>query len=405
MKHIVQINVDANNGSNGGIARSIGHLVLTNGWESTIVYGRKMIPDTSNLIHIGNKCDILLHVLETRIFDNHGLSSRMSTKRLIKKLQKLKPDIIHLHNIHGYYINYKLLFEYIKANNIPVVWTLHDCWSFTGHCAHFLDSDCEKWQFQCENCNFINHYPKSWFIDASKKNFDLKKTIFTSIPNMTLVPVSTWLEKLLYKSFLKEVDIITIHNGIDLSIFHPKSNAVDKLGLSNDKFIILGVANIWTNQKGLNEFIQLSTNPKYQVILIGTDEKTRKLIPPNIIAIDRTENQEVLADFYSAADIFLNPTYSDTFPTVNLEALACGTPVVTYNTGGSPEAIDQQTGIVVPRGDFKELESAILNLSQLDHEKKLALRTKCRERAKALFDKDLCYAKYLKLYKTILHDV
>lgn len=405
MRHIVQINVDANNGSNGGIARSIGHLVLSNGGKSTIVYGRKVIQDTSELIRVGNNRDILLHVLESRIFDNHGLSSRRATRKLIKKLEQIRPDIIHLHNIHGYFINYKILFEYLKASKIPVVWTLHDCWSFTGHCAHFLDSGCDKWQSLCSNCDYIRHYPKSWFIDASKHNFQLKKRLFTSIPNITLVPVSTWLEKLLYKSFFKDKNILAIHNGIDLSIFQPKKEAVDRLGLSHDKFILLGVANVWTEQKGLKEFIRLSSDEKYQVILIGTNERTRKLLPPNILAIDRTENQDVLADYYSAADVFLNPTYSDTFPTVNLEALACGTPVITYDTGGSPEAIDQHTGIVVPRGDIAKLESAVIHFFNLSPELKLLQRAQCRERAESLFDKSSCFEKYLNLYKSILHEV
>ena len=176
---LLQINVDANNGSNGSIARDIGTIALSKGWESYIAYGRRQIPCDSQLIRIGNSFDVRLHGLLTRLFDIHGLGSIITTKRFIRKVKRIKPDIIHLHNIHGYFINYKILFEYLKDNNIPVVWTFHDCWPFTGHCGHFVKYNCDKWKTECHHCPAVHDYPNSWFFDRSKQSYNLKKTLFT----------------------------------------------------------------------------------------------------------------------------------------------------------------------------------------------------------------------------------
>lgn len=402
MSTILQINVDANNGSNGSIAKAIGDIALSHGWKSYIAYGRSVSPGNSIQFQIGNNIDVKLHAIETRLFDNHGLASRIVTHGFIKKVREIKPDIIHLHNIHGYFINYKILFKYLQEAQIPVIWTLHDCWSFTGHCGHFVTASCDKWKEHCNNCPLRVDYPKSIFIDRSKENFELKKKLFTSVNNFTIVPVSYWLGDLVKQSFLKEQSIHVIQNGIDLKVFKPTIVTRSTLGLDSRKKIILGIANVWTNAKGLQEFIELSKNDNYQIVMIGVDDKMKKLIPDNIITISRTENQKQLVQYYSVADVLVNPTYADTFPTINLEALACGTPVVTYNTGGSPEAVDENTGIVVEQGNFEDLCSAIRLIISEDTLTQAKRRENCRARAVELFDKNDRFKEYFELYNQVL---
>lgn len=402
MPKLLQINVDATNGSNGGIARDIGNLVMKENWESYIAYGRSAIPGESMQFRIGNQLDVYAHGIESRIFDNHGLSSRYVTRRFIKKIEKIAPDIIHLHNIHGYFLNYKILFEFLKSVNIPIVWTLHDCWAFTGHCAHFVSVNCEKWKKGCYSCPLKNGYPSSMLLDRSEKNYKLKEELFNSLENFTIVPVSYWLENYVRQSFLKKHNIQVIQNGIDLNIFKPSNIDRKSLGLSESKIIILGVSNVWSHSKGLKEFIKLSEHNELQVVMIGVDDSIMKILPDNIVAIKRTHNLQKLVEYYSVADIFVNPTYADTFPTVNLEALSCGTPVVTYQTGGSPEAIDEYTGTIVPQGDSVLLYKAILELANQPIEYKLKQSQKCRLRAEKYFDKKERFEEYINLYKQII---
>lgn len=397
---VLQINVDATNGSNGGIARSIGDLIVSKGWKSYIAYGRNSIPSrTSEILRVGNNFDVFIHGVQSRLFDNHGLASKIITKKFIKRIKYINPDIIHLHNIHGYYINYKILFDFLKQIKVPVVWTLHDCWSFTGHCAHFVYINCEKWKKECYNCPLIRNYPRSLFIDNSQSNFNTKKTLFCSLDNLTIVPVSTWLSNFLPDSFLSSYPINVIHNGVDINIFKPINSDIRlKYNISKSKKIILGVCSRWTNSKGLQEFIKLSSEPALAVVMVGVDDSLRDKLPKSIIAIERTNSQEELANLYSGADVFVNPTYADTFPTVNLEALACGTPVVTYKTGGSPESISSDCGVVVQCGDYDALKAAIYSVT-VD---KLLYSKKCRTRAVNFYDKDKCFEKYFDLYNKII---
>lgn len=400
---VLQINVSANNGSTGSIARDIGKLVLASGGESYIAYGRESLPLDSVLLRVGRDIDVWMHGLETRFLDNHGLSSRRATNLFIDKIKEIKPDIVHLHNIHGYYINYRLLFKYLTDNKIPVVWTLHDCWSFTGHCAHFVTVGCEKWKSGCFNCPLKNTYPKSLLFDASSRNYRLKKQVFGSVDNLTLVPVSGWLQDLLKVSFLGDKRIKVIRNGIDLNIFKPYACKKEELGLDPNKYTVLGVANRWTAEKGLNELVMLSQCSRYQVVMIGVDDGVRKKLPTGIYAIARTESQEVLAKYYSVADVFVNPTYADTYPTVNLEALACGTPVITYATGGSPETVDLHTGLVVEKGNTDAMLAAVEELAGEDHQVAMSRRSACRKRALEHFDRHMRFTDYINLYREILN--
>lgn len=401
MNTLLQINSVVNSGSTGRIAEEIGQTAIAAGWKSYIAYGRNDRPSQSELIKIGNDWDIKMHGFQTRLFDRHGLGSRSATKELIGKIKEISPDIIHLHNIHGYYINIVILINYLQKTNIPIVWTFHDCWPITGHCSYFSFVGCEKWKKKCYECPQKTSYPASWLVDRSEKNFRLKKELFTSLPNLTLVPVSQWLSGILKESFLKGYPIKVIHNGINTDVFNPSSSSDfrAKHGLEN-KFILLGVASVWSPRKGLKDFIELSKhlNSDYQIVLIGLSREQIEQLPDNILGIERTESVEELAELYASSDVYVNPTYEDNFPTTNLESLACGTPVITYQTGGSPEAIDNETGIVVEQGNIHKLIEAI---NQIKGEDKNTYSDACEKRANRLYRKEDRYREYLELYNQL----
>lgn len=391
---LLQINVTANWGSTGRIAEEIGVAAINAGWESYIAYGRQCNPSKSQLIKIGSQADVYCHVLLTKFFDRHGLASKHATRKFVSIIEELRPDLVHLHNIHGYYINYPILFTCLKELKTPVVWTLHDCWAFTGHCAYFSSIGCEKWKEKCGNCKLLSSYPVSLF-DNSIKNLVLKKHYFGECHDMTLVPVSDWLKGLVLESFLARNDIHTIHNGIDTNVFKPNKRN------NSGKFIILGVANKWEQRKGLSSFYELrkELDDYYDIVLVGLSKKQIKSLPKGIKGIERTNSVEELAELYSMADAFVNPTYEDNFPTTNIEALACGTPVITYDTGGSPEAVDKSTGFVVDKGDIAGIVDAIGAIKERGRD---YWRKACRHRAEQCFNKDRQYEQYIELYDRIL---
>ena len=397
MPILLQINVTANWGSTGKIAEQIGFCAMRHGWESFIAYGRWCNPSKSHLIKIGNKLDMYMHYAEQRIRDNEGLCSRGATKRLIKLISEIRPDVVQLHNIHDHYLNYKLLFEYLNKTEIKVVWTLHDCWAFTGHCFHFATKNCEKWKTGCFECPLKNDYPKT-FLDHSKEHWLLKKELLTRCKNLTIVPVSDWLANFVKESFLKEKRIHVIKNGVDLNIF--KTSTSLNISKTNSKFKILAVSSVWNPDKGeldIYKLREILAEDKFEITMVGLSADQYKQLPRGIIGIQRTQNLQELVKLYSDADVLINPTYADTFPTVNLEALACGTPVITYITGGSPEAIDEKTGVVIEQGDVDGLAEAICMIK----EKPLS-STDCRKRAEERFDKDKCFEKYIELYENLL---
>jgi len=399
---VLQINSVINSGSTGRIVEEIGQTAIAAGWKSYIAYGRNDRPSQSELIKIGNDWDIRMHGFQTRLFDRHGLGSKSASKELIGKIKEISPDIIHLHNIHGYYINIERLFKYLRKNNIPVVWTFHDCWPITGHCAYFTFVCCEKWKTQCNNCPQKRSYPASWLVDRSEKNFHLKEELFTSLPNLTLVPVSNWLSGILKESFLQGYPIKLIYNGINTGVFKPSTSIAFRTrhGLGN-KFLLLGVASTWSPRKGLKDFIELSKhlNSDYQIVLVGLSREQIDKLRDNMLGIERTESVEELAELYASSDVYVNPTYEDNFPTTNLESLACGTPVITYKTGGSPEAIDELTGIVVEQGNISKLIDAI---EMVKNKGKQYYSDACVNRAHRLYKKEDRYKEYIELYGSLL---
>lgn len=407
MKKLLQINpVLRTNTSTGRIMQEIGELAIQNGWESYIAYsyGRNGVkPCRSKQIPVGNKWDVALHGVVTRLFDAHGLMSQVATQKLVDQIQKIKPDVIHIHNIHGYFLNYQILFDFLSQNDIPVIWTVHDCWLYTGHCYYYTFIGCNKWQTGCGHCPQQRKFPASWLTDRSRQNFIDKKEAFTSVPTdrLTIVPVSEWIKGEMKKSFFKDYPFQVIHNGINTEVFKlsETEEVKSKYGLKG-KHILLGVAALWHPEKGVADFLQLASmlHEDEVIVMIGVDEKLQKRLPHNVVGIKRTENIRQMAELYSAATAFVNPTWQDNYPTVNLEAIACGTPVVTYRTGGSVEAVTPETGFIVERGDVDGLLQAVRIIEQRG---KASYIEPCRNYALAHFKKEDRYADYIRLYNKL----
>lgn len=339
------------------------------------------------------------HNLFGRITGLNGIASITDTQHLIRMLKKNNTDVLHLHNLHSYCINLPLLFRYIKKNKLKVVWTLHDCWSFTGHCPHFDMIGCDKWKTGCYHCPQYREYPQS-LIDSSKRMYQLKKKWFTGVENMTLVTPSEWLAGLVKQSFLKDYPIRVINNGIDLEVFKPTPSNFRETYGCGDKKIVLGVAFGWGARKGLDVFLDLEKrldSERYQIVLVGTDENVDKQLPNTVISIHRTQNQTELAKIYTAADVFVNPTREENYPTVNMEALACGTPVLTFQTGGSPEILDVTCGSVVPKNDIDALYREIIRICETAPYSIEA----CLKKAKQ-FDKNEKFQEYIDLYRNLM---
>ena len=404
MPVLLQINSCVNRGSTGKIVELIGQSAINNGWISHIAYGRNRNSSASKTKIIGDRTDIFFHGFESAVFDRHGLGSRNATRSLIKYISELNPDIIHLHNIHGYYINYPILFDYLGQANIPVVWTLHDCWAMTGHCSHFFSAGCYKWEKECHNCPKRKNYPASIILDRSNRNFHLKKQLFTSVRKMTIIPVSDWLGGVVQKSFLSKFPMQVISNGIDLKEFHPIESRTEikaRLNISK-KFMLLGVATAWNKTKGWDDYCKLShiLPDEYFIVLVGLTRKQIHMLPPNIIGIKRTESKIELMKLYSAADIVLNLSYQESFGLTTIEGIACGTPGIVYNCTASPELLTPETGIIVNQGDYEQLISAIKRITSNGKEYYSA---NCRKRAEQFYDKESTWKKYQKVYEGLIN--
>lgn len=395
-KKLVQIN-SVCNGSTGKIMGEIQKCATKNGYTCISFYGRRKGFKNLNSKKINSEFFVYLHGALTLLCNHHGRYSFFQTKRLVKKLRKINPDIIQLHNIHGYYLNYKVLFKYLKNEfKGKVFWTLHDCWPFTGHCAYFDYVKCNKWQTCCENCPQIKKYPVSLFFDTSKSEYVFKRNLFNDVKDLTIITPSKWLANLVAKSYLNNYNVKVINNGIDLNIFKQviDSNVKIKYGIEEGKKIVLGVSNIWEDRKGLNDFIDMSSiiSKNIQIVLVGLTEKQISKLPSNIIGITRTDNQEDLVKLYSIADVFVNPTKEDNYPTVNIESIACGTPVLTYDTGGCKEQIYKNTGFVCK--NYSELVDKLEYCIDNDYKHKTFDNSKIIDK----LDSNKCYEQYIKLY-------
>jgi putative colanic acid biosynthesis glycosyltransferase len=401
---ILQINSVVNYGSTGKIVSQIGSVVKKQGWDSYIAFGRHLEVATSREYRIGSNLELLSNVVGSRIFDNQGFGLRRGTKKLLNYIVEIDPDIIHMHNLHGYYINIAELMPFLDSLGIPIVMTLHDCWSFTGHCSYFDFAKCTKWQTHCERCPQKRRYPASYLMDRSARNYDDKRQLFDSLDNLTLVAVSKWLDDLLLESFLSRKRHVIIRNGIDISTFTPRGNRQDVIRKYNisGNYIILGVANKWTGRKGIDDFLKIMKylDKETMVVLVGEGLKRLSRRDSHLIVIEHTDSSEELASLYSAADLFVNPTYEDNLPTTIMEAMACGTPVLAYNTGGCPEMIDASTGMLVEKGNLEQLHDMIELFRKRGKE---SYSYSCRKKAEQYFNKDDRFMDYIKLYKDLIN--
>ena len=391
---IVQINATCGVGSTGKICVGISEILSENNVENYIFYSSK-----SNGYPLGigfsDKKYIKIQALKSRVFGNYGFNSQKATQKMIDELEKIQPDIVHLHNIHGHDCDLEKLLTYFKEKKTKLVWTFHDCWTFTGYCTYFTMSNCDKWKERCSRCVQKRNF--SWFHDRSSVLFEKKKQLFEGL-DLTIVTPSQWLADMVKQSFLKNYPIQVVYNGIDLEIFRPVSSDFrEKHGLENKK-IVLGVAANWEPRKGLDVFIELSKRlpSDYRIVLVGTNASIDRLMPETIISIHRTQNQHELAEIYSAVDVFANPTRDEVFGLVNTESLACGTPGVTFKSGGSPECYDETCGSVVACDDVDALEREIIRIC----EEKPFTKEACLARAKS-FDKNLKFREYYDLYGEI----
>lgn len=377
--------------STGRIATDLADMLTEKGHTVKIAYGREEVPEKYKgyAVRIGNEWDVRLHALEARLFDNAGFGSKKATLKFLEWVREFAPDIIHLHNLHGYYINVELLFKFLKEYKKPVIWTLHDCWAFTGHCVHFDLCKCYKWKTECHKCPQKKEYPASILLDNSRKNYRNKKKAFQGVDNMVIVTPSNWLSDLVKESFLREYETRVINNGIDLALFKPTEGGFREKYKLENKIIVLGVASAWGVKKGLVDFIELRKllDRRYEIVLVGVSEEDKNILPDGMLGITRTNSVKELAEIYTAADIFLNLTYEDNYPTVNLEAQACGTPVITYRTGGSVESVPEEQ--VANQGDLKSVVELIVKYEG----KKTSVQS--------FYDKNVAFEEYIELYEEI----
>lgn len=386
------INVVCGIRSTGRICTDLATALEAQGHEVKIAYGRENVPEQFQkyAVRIGTNLDVKLHGVKARLMDGAGFGSRSATIKFIKWVKEYNPDVIHLHNIHGYYINVEILFDYLKKCEKKIIWTLHDCWSFTGHTAYCDAVNCKRWVKGCHNCPLLKEYPVS-YIDRSRQNWNKKRVVFTGVPNMTIITPSKWLGSWVKKSFLQEYPVKVINNGIDTSQFYPiKSDFKKRNGLKG-KIMLLGVATSWDKNKGLFDYLKLADllGDNYRVVLVGLTKKQIRKLPRNVLGIERTANVRELAEIYTAADLFLNLSYCENYPTVNIEALACGTPVLTYRTGGSSEIVEMHGGVIVDQGNIENVIKKI---------KKMKKETKRFNVDVSVYDKLQVVMKYLKLY-------
>lgn len=392
---VLQINSVCGIKSTGRICTDLEEVLRQKGHESIILYGREQAPPMYDSIscRITSPNEVRTHALQSRIFDNSGFCSKKSTLRIINKIEMYNPDIVHLHNVHGYYLDVESLFEYLKRSRRKVVWTLHDCWAMTGHCSHFTMVQCEQWKTQCMHCVQKKEYPACYGVSKVQKNFQRKKKAFTNVPDMTIVTPSHWLADIVKQSFLKDYSVNIIPNGVDLTVFRPDFQNPYRNIVCDNKRVLLGVATAWTTPKGYHDFIRLREllDSRYQIVLIGLTNKQLDGLPKDIVGIKATNSREELARYYSNAYAVLSLSREETMGLTVAEALACGTPAVVYNATALPEMITEKCGRIIECGNLKEVIRILDELEQID-------LNECVKRAEN-YEKQKMYERYISLYE------
>lgn len=403
MPILLQVNVSANCGSTGRLTEDLGDVVIDAGWDSYIAYGRSMRDSSSKLIKVGNKYHVYLHILKTRLFDRHCFGSKVSTQNLIDTIDKIKPDIIQFHNVHGYYLNLPIILNYIAQHDIPLVWSFHDCWPMTGHCSHFALIDCDRWKTGCHDCTLVRDYPKSWFIDSSKRNYIEKKRLIESVPRLTVVSASEWLANIIRESYFKNCNIRVIPNGIDTEIYSPCNNSDSlrkKYGLEG-KFVIMASGTVWLPYKGIADYglLRKVLPDDYAIIFVGLSEGDFKNLPHGVIGIPRTKSPRELAEYYSMADCVMSLSRLESFGLTPVEGFACGTPAIVYDNVALSELITDNVGYKVPVGNIEALKSRVIEMRRLG---KAHFSGYCRKLALNKFDRKICFGTYIDLYNSYL---
>ena len=397
MPKLLQINSVVNTGSTGRIAEQLGVLAISQGWESYIAYGREARGSQSRLIKIGSKWDVNFHAIGSILTDRHGLFSRYATKRFLQQVDIIQPDVVHLHNLHGYYINVPMLLRYLKQKNIPTVITMHDFWLMTGHCA-YINQSCDRWKTGCGNCPRLNQYPAAKF-DNTKANWKWKASLFIDMPNVTLVPVSYWLGRYVDESLLKNAKQNVIYNGIDTNVFKPFDGGASVGGVDWSKFTIMAIATRWTEANGYQDVMKLSSilPDNCQIVMVGLDEQQMSNLPKNIIGFRKTESFTQLQELYTKSDVIFNPNREVTFGLVTAEAMACGTPAIVLRDTAGEELVDEQTGYVID--SVEEVPELISTINQVD---KNYMSKACRDRVRELFNAEKQFQKYIDLYNRLI---
>ncbi len=382
---VLMVNTVSGFGSTGSICTDIASVLNKQGHECCIAYGQGTTT-YKNSFKIGTKVENHIHNIGSRLYGKQGYFTKRGTQKFVEFIKGYNPDVIHLHNLHGNYLNLKVLFEYLIDVQKPVVWTLHDCWAFTGKCAHYTDVQCYKWQTQCNKCPQVKKYPTSLFFDQSQIMYEDKKKWFTALKNLTIIPVSHWLEGEVKKSFFKNNTIVPIYNWVDHSVFKScKENVKDQYGINTKKFIILGVSASWSSSNDrLNDFIALSKliSNDMQIVLVGK-AANKKDIPSSIIHIPYVNGKDELAKLYSDANVYVHVSTEDTFGKVIAEALSCGTPAIVYNTTACPEIIGEGCGYVVEKRNTTQILDVIKKIKALSKEQYIG---KCRQHVIENFD-------------------
>lgn len=397
---IFQLNTVCGIKSTGRIAAEIGKLVEAEGGQCRIGCGANPVPDA--VAHMAFKTLSVpkrkLYTQMIRFFDADGFFNRSGTRRLIREMERFQPDVVHLHNIHGGYLHAETLFRYLRKKNLPVVWTLHDCWPFTGHCAYFDYSGCQRWLTQCRNCPQKHSYPVCIGLDRSRRNHIRKRKAFAGLSNLTMVTPCRWLQEHLRQSHMGGYPARVIYNGVDLTAFAPTPSDIrQRYGLT-EGILLLAVAAEWDERKGLRYLLKAAKQlgPDYHFVIIGLSPEQIAALPEGLTGIQHTANVQELAQWYTAADCLVNPSMEDNMPMVNLEALACGTPIAAFRTGGTPEALSETTGLLVDKADVDGLCHAIRQLGPKTPERTEA----CLQRAQS-FDAKRTFEDYLRLYREV----
>lgn len=400
MPSICMVNTVAR-GSHGRIMADLADVAMQDGFSVRCAYGRGDAP-AGDAYRIGNRADVLSHVAITRLFDAHGRGSLRATRRFVDMLKQMQPDILHLHNVHGYYLHLETLFSYIRSARIKTLWTLHDCWPITGHCSHFLHADCMRWRTQCHDCPLIREYPASLGMDASRRNYAWKKAAFSGLDHVTLVSPSKWLDGVLGNSYLSDMRRVVIENGVDISLFaHADGQGVKAAyGVRPGQSMLLCVASPFDARKGFFDAIEIAkqVGDRARLVMVGLDKRQMKALPSYVTGVARVDGPEALVSLYAAADCFLNPSREETYPTVNMEAMAAGTPVAAYAVGGCTEQLCAPVGVAVPKADIRALGEAALSLAA----QKKALSDRCRAYARAHFDRAHALDTYRVQYQDLM---